>query len=68
MIITDAVKKLTTPVQKDKRELIADITFTLIGIVVAVLSIQKGGWMVVPGVAIIAMLVILFFMPEKAGF
>jgi len=49
----------------NKRQLIADIMFTLVSILVAIKALAEQGvvWKIC-GIAIIVMAVVLFFMPE----
>jgi len=62
--IQDVWQRLTVPVMKSKRELIADIYFSFVGIVVAIMAFKIGGGIAIAGGILIAMLVILFFIPE----
>ena len=56
---------LLKPVMKQKRELVADIYMTLVGIVTAILAIKSGGWVKIFGWIVIGMIIILFLTPEK---
>lgn len=58
-------QKITRPVAKSKRELLADTAFTVVGVVVAILAIKSGGWLGFAGWSIMIMLILLLFLPEN---
>jgi hypothetical protein len=57
--------KVLTPTMKSKRELLADFYMTAVGVLVSILAIQKGGLLMVFGIAVLIMILLLLFIPEN---